>query len=274
MMEASLKVALITGAGSGIGRATALAFVKAGVAVVSLGRRSNRLDELVEAAGENGKLIATLAADATADETPQQAVELAMSRFGRLDYLVNNAGIGRPKPVHEADDAFLDENLNLMLRAPFRFIRESVRVMGPDSCIINVSSTYALVGGLRGGAYSAAKAGLLGLTTHVAAQYGSIGIRCNAVAPGVVETEMTNDRMSSETYKRMNEDMTPSPPGKWGTADDVANMIVFLCSDKAGWVNGQCIAIDGGWTSTKYLSERALVAERTVVDPHFTHSGR
>lgn len=273
-MEDSVKVALITGAGSGIGRATALAFLKTGVAVVGLGRRSNRMDELVTAAGDQADLVATLAADATADDTPARAVELAMSRFGRLDYLVNNAGIGRPKPVHETDDAFLDENLNLMLRAPFRFIREAVRVMGPQSCIINVSSTYALVGGLRGGAYSAAKAGLLGLTTHVACQYGSIGIRCNAVAPGVVETEMTNDRMSSETYRRMNEDMTPAPPGKWGTTDDVANMIVFLCSEQAGWVNGQCIAVDGGWTSTKYLSERALMAERTMVEPHFTHSGR
>ncbi|WP_342363696.1 SDR family oxidoreductase [Terrarubrum flagellatum] len=269
-----MKVALITGAGSGIGRATALAFVREGVAVVGIGRRQNRMDELVEAAGDKASLIATLAIDATADDAPARAVETAMSRFGRLDYLVNNAGIGRPKPVHETDDAFLDENLNLMLRAPFRFIREAVRVMGPASCIINVSSTYALLGGLRGGAYSAAKAGLLGLTTHVAAQYGNIGIRCNAVAPGVVETEMTNDRMSSETYRRMNEDMTPSPPGKWGTADDVANMITFLCSDKAGWVNGQCIAIDGGWTSTKYMSERALVAERTIVAPQFAHSGR
>lgn len=267
-----MKVALITGAGTGIGRATALAFLKGGAAVVAMGRRRNRLDELVEAAGDHADRTAILAADATADDTPEQAVSLAMSRFGRLDYLVNNAGIGRPKPVHETDDAFLDENLNLMLRAPFRFIREAVRVMGPQSCIINVSSTYALVGGLRGGAYSAAKAGLLGLTQHVACQYGSIGIRCNAVAPGVVETEMTNDRMGSETYKRMNEDMTPA--ARWGTADDVANMIVFLCSEQAGWVNGQCIAIDGGWTSTKYLSEEALVASRTRVEPHFTHSGR
>ena len=267
-----MKVALITGAGTGIGRAAALEFVAAGVAVVALGRRSSRLEDLVADAGEKADMVATIAADATEDDTPARAVALALARFGRLDYLINNAGIGRPKPVHETDDALLDQNLNLMLRAPFRFIREAVPVMGPESCIINVSSTYALVGGLRGGAYSAAKAGLIGLTTHVACQYGSIGIRCNAVAPGVVETEMTNDRMNSETFRRMNEEMTPSTRG--GTVADVANMIVFLCSDKAGWINGQCIAIDGGWTSTKFLSEKALVAARTPVAPHFTHSGR
>ena len=267
-----MKVALITGAGTGIGRATALAFLRRGDAVVALGRRPKPLDELVEAAGGHAGNVAILSADATADSTPQEAVALAISRFGRLDYLVNNAGIGRPKPVHETDDASLDENLNLMLRAPFRFIREAVGVMGPQSCIVNISSTYALVGGLRGGAYSAAKAGLLGLTTHVACQYGSIGIRCNAVAPGVVETEMTNDRMSSETYRRMNEDMTPALG--WGTADDVANTIAFLCSEQGRWINGQCIAVDGGWTSTKFLSEKALVAPRTIIEPHFAHAGR
>ncbi len=267
-----MKVALITGAGTGIGRATALRFLAAGVAVVALGRREGPLEALVQDAGPQGDLVAVLPADATGDDTPVRAVGLALARFGRLDYLVNNAGIGRPRPVHETDDAALDQNLNLMLRAPFRFIREAVGVMGPQSCIVNVSSTYGLVGGLRGGAYSAAKAGLIGLTTHVACQYGSIGIRCNAVAPGAVETEMTHDRMGSETFRRMNAEMTPS--ARWGTAEDVAAMIVFLCSEEAGWVNGQCIAIDGGWTTTKYLSETALAAPRSPVTPHFTHSGR
>ena len=267
-----MKVALITGAGTGIGRASTLEFLEAGVAVVVLGRRQSRLEELVADAGDRRDMIAMIAADATDDDAPARAVELALSRFGRLNYLVNNAGLGSPKPVHESDDAFLDQNLDLMLRAPFRFTREAVKVMGPESCIINVSSTYALTGGLRGGAYSAAKAGLLGLTTHVACQYGSAGIRCNAVAPGAIDTEMTSDRMRSETFQRMHAEMTPST--RAGTVADVAHMIVFLCSDKAGWINGQCIAVDGGWASTKFLSERALTASRTMVRPRFSHSGK
>ena len=267
-----MKVALVTGAGSGIGLATALAFVNAGIAVVGLGRRREKLEELVAAAGDKCEKIAILSIDAMLDEAPARAVELAMSRFGHLDYLVNNAGTGRPKPVHETDDATLDASLNLMLRSPFRFTREALTVMQSGSSIVNVASTYALVGGLRGGAYSAAKAGLLGLTLHVACQYGSSGVRCNAVAPGVIPTEMTEGRFEDEKFKRMNNDMTPSP--RLGTAADVAGTILFLCSDAAAWINGQCIAVDGGWSSTKFLSESALVAERIEVAPGFSHSGR
>jgi NAD(P)-dependent dehydrogenase (short-subunit alcohol dehydrogenase family) len=267
-----MKTALITGAGSGIGLATASAFLKSGVAVVGVGRTRAKLEAVEKAAGEQADKVATLAIDVTQDDAPERAVALAMSRFGRLDYLVNNAGVGSPKPVHETDDATLDRSLDLMLRAPFRFIRKALEVMQSGSCIINVSSTYALVGGLRGGAYSAAKAGLTGLTTHVACQYGSSGIRCNAVAPGVIPTDMTYHRLQDEGFRRMNYDMTPAEG--WGTADDVADLIVVLCSDKARWVNGQVIAIDGGWSSTKFLSEAALTAERAEVTPSFTHSGK
>lgn len=207
-----------------------------------------------------------------ADGAPAQGVDLAMSSFGRLDYLINNAGIGSPKPVHETDDETLDYFLGLMLRAPFRLAREALKVMGSGASIVNVSSTYAVLGGLRGGAYSAAKAGLVGLTTHMAAQYGSAGIRSNAVAPGVIPTPMIAHRLDDEKFQRMNYDMTPS--GRHGTVEDVANAIFFLCSPAAGWINGQLLAIDGGWSSTKFLSEDALSANRVMVEPDWTHSGR
>ena len=267
-----MKVALVTGASSGIGRTTALAFLRAGTAVVAPARRREKLEELVGDAGDDKDKIAIIEADATDDEAPKRAVALAVSRFGGLSYLVNNAGIGRPKPVHECDDAELDKVLNLMLRSPFRFIREALTVMKPGSAIVNISSSYALVGGLRGGAYSAAKGGINALTTHVACQYGSSGIRCNAVAPGVVLTEMTEGRFEDEKFRRMNYEMTPYP--RLGTVDDIANTILFLCSDRGEFINGQCIAVDGGWTTTKFLSEKALTAERTFVDPGFSHSGR
>lgn len=267
-----MKVSLITGAGSGIGRATALAFLDQGVAVVGVGRDVAKLDALKAAAGEGADRVATLSLDITADDGPQRAVDLALERFGRLDYVVSNAGVGSPRPVHETDDAFLDLNLDLMLRAPFRLAREALPLLGDGASIVNVSSTFALVGGLRGGAYSAAKAGLIGLTTHMAAQYGRAGIRCNAVAPGVIPTPMTAHRMDNEMLHRMNHDMTPAKG--WGTAEDVANVITFLCSDKARWVNGQVVAVDGGWSSTKFLSEEALTAERHAVPPGFTHSGK
>jgi NAD(P)-dependent dehydrogenase (short-subunit alcohol dehydrogenase family) len=267
-----MKVSLITGAGSGIGLATSLAFLASGVAVVGVGRSPEKLEKLQKAAGERSDMVATLPIDVTQDDAPGRAVALAMSRFGRLDYLVNNAGRGSPKPVHETDDETLDSSLDLMLRAPFRFTRQALEAMQSGSSIVNVSSTYALVGGLRGGAYSAAKAGLIGLTTHVACQYGNSGIRCNAVAPGVIPTDMTYHRLEDEGFRRMNYDMTPAKG--WGSADDVAKLIVFLCSDEARWINGQVIAIDGGWSSTKFLSEAALTAQRIEVTPSFTHSGK
>ena len=143
-----------------------------------------------------GGQVACISLDITDDQAPARAVDFAMSRFGRLDHLINNAGVGSPKPVHETDDDMLDQVLNLMLRAPFRLSREALKVFMPGASIVNVSSTYAVVGGLRGGAYSAAKSGLHGLSTHMACQYGSAGIRCNVVAPGVVPTAMTAEALT------------------------------------------------------------------------------
>jgi meso-butanediol dehydrogenase/(S,S)-butanediol dehydrogenase/diacetyl reductase len=256
----TMRVALITGAGTGIGRATALRFLRDGVAVVGVGRRPEPLAELQRLAGENANRVAVLAADVTADDTPKQAVQAAISAFGRLDYLINNAGAGSPRPLHESDDAFIDESLDLMLRAPIRLTREALTVMGSGAAIVNVSSTFGLIGGMRAGTYAAVKAGIIGLTRHLAAQYGSQGIRSNAVAPGVIATEMTAGRLDNERVRRMNQEMTPAEG--WGQPEDVASAIGFLCSRDARWINGQVLAVDGGWSTTKFLTEDALAADR------------
>lgn len=253
-----MQVALITGAGSGIGLAVARRFLDAGTAVVGVGRDPAKLAALEELGARCGQAVATLAMDITRDEAPAAAVQLALQRFGRLDCLVNNAGIGAPKPVHETGDTELDHFLGLMLRAPFRLAREALTVMQPGASMVHVASTYALVGGLRGGAYSAAKAGLLGLSSHLACQYGAAGVRSNVVAPGVVPTDMTISRLENHAFQRMNYDMTPSP--RHGTVEDVAEAVFFLASSAAGWINGQVLAVDGGWSATKYLSPAALAA--------------
>lgn len=253
-----MEVAIITGAGSGIGLATAKQLYGMGMAVVGIGRDPGKLAALEREIADPARL-ATLSIDITADDAPQAIVALALQRFGRIDFLVNNAGIGSPKPLHETDDATLDHFLDIMLRAPFRLARDVIVHMQPGSAIVNVTSTYAVVGGRRGGAYSAAKGGLTALTLHIACDYGAQGIRANCVAPGVTLTDMVKERLNDKGFRRMNVEMTPSP--RLGRVEDVASTIAFLCSPGAAYINGQTIVVDGGWSSTKYLSSAALNAQ-------------
>lgn len=250
-----MQVAIITGAGSGIGLCTAKMLHDAGMAIVGVGRDPAKLATLESAIGDPAR-VATLSIDVTQDDAPAQIVQLALDRFGRIDFLVNNAGAGSPKPLHETDDATLDGFLDLMLRAPFRLAREAIVHMGEGCGIVNVTSTYAVIGGRRGGAYSAAKGGLDALTKHIACDYGPQGIRANCVAPGVTMTDMVRHRFEDEMFKRVNVETTPFP--RLGEVEDVASTIAFLCSPGATFINGQTIVVDGGWTSTKYLSPRAL----------------
>lgn len=250
-----MQVAIVTGASSGIGLGCATKLAEQGMAIVGTGRDRGRLAALEKTVGDPDR-VATLAVDLTDDDAPRRIVDLAVDRWGQVDFLVNNAGVGGPKPLHETDDQTLDYFLNLMLRAPFRLARDGLPHMAPGSAIINVTSTFAVVGGLRGGAYSAAKGGLTALTTHIACQYGASGIRCNAVAPGVTATPMVEKRLQDERFRKINTEMTPHP--RLGTIDDIASTVAFLCSPGAAFINGQTIVVDGGWSSTKYLSEFAL----------------
>jgi NAD(P)-dependent dehydrogenase (short-subunit alcohol dehydrogenase family) len=256
-----MQVAIVTGASSGIGFGCAVELARTGMAILGVGRDKTKLQDLEKAIADPGR-VATLAVDLTEDAAPKRIVDLALERWGRIDFLINNAGVGRPKPLHETDDQMLDYFLGLMLRAPFRLARETVPHMKPGSAIINITSTYAVVGGLRGGAYSAAKGGLTGLTTHIACQYGASGIRCNAVAPGVIQTPMTEERLKDEKFRRMNIEMTPHH--RMGVVDDIAGTVAFLCSPGGSFINGQTIVVDGGWSSTKYLSEFALTSAWTA----------
>lgn len=256
-----MQVVIVTGASSGIGFGCAVKLAEMGMAVVATGRDEGQLADVAKAISDPNR-VATLAIDLTADDAPARIVELAVKRWGRIDFLVNNAGVGRPKPLHETDDQSLDYFLGLMLRAPFRLARDVLPHMKPGSAIINITSTYAVVGGLRGGAYSAAKAGLSGLTSHIACQYGAAGIRCNAVAPGVIKTPMTEARLEDEKFRRMNQEMTPHD--RMGSVDDIASTVAFLCSPGGSFINGQTIVVDGGWSSTKYLSDFALTSTWTA----------
>jgi NAD(P)-dependent dehydrogenase (short-subunit alcohol dehydrogenase family) len=258
-----MQVAIITGASGAIGFGCARKLSGMGMAVLATGRNETRLAELAQAIGDPDR-VATLAVDLTEDDAPKRIVGAAVDRWDHVDFLINNAGLGSPKPLHETDDETLDRFLGLMLRAPFRLARDVLPHMRPGSAIINITSTFAVVGGLRGGAYSAAKGGLTALTTHIACQYGAQGIRCNAVAPGVIQTPMTEHRLQDERFRRLNTEMTPHQ--RLGTVDDVASAVAFLCSSGGSFINGQTIVVDGGWSATRYLSDFALTSGWTTQD--------
>lgn len=253
-----MQTAIITGASSGIGWGCALKLTEMGIAVLGVGRDVEKLKKLEATIGDPEK-IATLAVDVTEQDAPKRIVEATLERWGRIDFLVNNAGVGSPKPLHETDDENLDFFLDIMLRAPFRLARDCIVHMKPGSAIINVTSTFAVIGGRRGGAYSAAKGGLSALTTHIACQYGAQGIRANNVAPGVTVTPMVEHRLEDEMFKRINVEMTPYP--RLGKVEDIASTVAFLCSPGGEFINGQTIVVDGGWSSTKYISDRALTTD-------------
>jgi 3-oxoacyl-[acyl-carrier protein] reductase len=259
MVDQDKPVLLITGASAGIGDGIARHFGTRGYRIVAVARRREKLEALRQAlAGTTD--VEILAGDVSDPEVPTQAVALAMSRFGRLDVLINNAGSAKWMPVAQCDDDVLEEIVAISIRGPFRFSREALKVMKPGSCILNISSTYALIGGMNGGAYSVAKAGLVGLTTTMAADYGAQGIRSNMVAPGVVRTDMTDAAWDMPFFQRLNQEMTPMD--RECTVEDVAATCFFLASKEGSFINGQNIAVDGGWSTTKYLAAEALTWDR------------
>lgn len=262
MVNSSDKpVVLITGASSGIGDAIARRFAKQGWRIVAVARRQQRLEQLRQELADITE-VELLVADVTEKDAPQRAVDLALGAFGRLDCLVNNAGAGKWAPPGETDDATIDEVLDISLKAPFRFARESLRAMKSGSSIINIGSVFGLLGGMDGGIYCTAKAGMIGMSQAFAVQYGAKGIRSNVVAPGVVKTEMTAAAWDFPGFQRTNQELTPF--NRDGTVEDVANTVFFLASQEGSYINGQTIALDGGWSTTKYVAPEALICERVM----------
>ena len=240
------KVAIVTGASSGIGVAFAQALAEAGADVVLGARRVDRLADtaaLVESAGRRALTVATDVAD---PEQCQALVDAAMAEFGRVDVLVNNAGVGTAVPAtHETPEQFrsvIDVNLN----GCYWMAQACGRVMQPGSSIINISSVLGITtGGLPQAAYSASKAGLNGLTRDLAQQWMERkGIRVNSIAPGFFQSEMT------DTYPDGYLDlaMMRVPARRKGDPAELAATVVFLASPAAGYITGQTLPVDGGMT--------------------------
>jgi 3-oxoacyl-[acyl-carrier protein] reductase len=240
------RVALVTGGGRGIGRATALRLARDGAAIAInfKGNASAAEDakRLVEEAGAKATLLqGDVSIDRDAEDVVKQAVAFG---GGRLDILVNNAGITRDNLLVRMSAEEWDAVLDLNLRGAFLVTKAAMRPMMKQRSgrIVNVASIAGVMGNAGQANYAAAKAGLIGFTKTIAREMASRGITCNAVAPGFVPTDLTQDLID-----QMRETMLKQIPlGRLGTVEDVANAVAFLASDEASYITGQVLVVDGG----------------------------
>ena len=243
------KVALITGAASGIGRATAELFVEMGARVVASDRDANGGEAVVTGLSDAGHEAVFEAAEVTDEAAVAALVARATDAFGRLDCAANCAGVGAGQAAtHSYPKDLWDRIVDTNLRGTWLMMRREVQTMlsqGDGGAIVNVSSTLGLRGSPAASPYSASKHGVIGLTRTAAIEYASAGIRINAVCPGAIDTPMMD-----ETFKRypgFRESLLEFVPmGRMGRPDEVAHAIAWLCSDAASFVTGEALAIEGG----------------------------
>ena len=243
-MTLSGRVALVTGASQGIGRSCALKLAKSGAAVAVAARNASKLDELVNEIVDGGGKAIACPLDVGDEEQVKAAFKSAIGELGKIDILVNNAGITRDQLVMRMKRADWDSVLNTNLTSAYLCIQQVIASMLKQRWgrIINVSSVFGQTGQAGQANYSASKAGLIGLTMAIAREVGSRGITCNAVAPGFIETAMTQG---------LGEDLKQSalkmiPLGKIGVPEDVASAVAFLASEDASYITGHVLNVNGG----------------------------
>ena len=244
------RVAVVTGAGGGIGRELALDLARSGVRVLAVDLQAEGLRETVSSA----KNIAGYVCDLREPGAASDVMGAAQREFSTpVAILVNNAGRGNAKAAHETSDFEWDQYLEVNVSTVFRMSNAALRHFGSEGgCIVNIASVFGLVGVQGSAPYSAAKAAIVGLTRQLAADYGSRGVRVNAVAPGLIATSATAERIASNVqFKDVL--LRRTPLGRVGTPSDIARAVRFLASDEASFITGQTLAVDGGWSTTHYL---------------------
>jgi 3-oxoacyl-[acyl-carrier protein] reductase len=243
-MSLSERVAFVTGASQGIGRACALKLATRGASVAVAARNQEKLNELVSEVTSAGGKAAAFALDVTDEEQVKATIKAAIAHFGKIDILVNNAGITRDQLVMRMKRADWDAVLQTNLTSAYLCIQQVSSPMLKQRWgrIINITSVFGQMGQAGQANYSASKAGLIGLTMAIARELGSRNITCNAVAPGFIETPMTD--VLGEEFKQSAAKQIPL--GRVGTPADVASAVAFLASDEASYITGHVLNVNGG----------------------------
>lgn len=242
------RVALVTGASRGIGRAIALALAREGATViVNYATRRETAEAVVNAITAQGGRAVAIAADVADAGQVEAMFKEVLGKFGRIDILVNNAGITRDNLLLRMKDVDWEQVINTNLKGAFLCARAAAKAMLKQRWgrIINISSVVGLTGNAGQVNYASAKAGLIGLTKSLARELASRQITVNAIAPGFIETDMTKE-LAAEVRQAMLESI---PLGRFGQPEDVAEAVVFLASDKASYITGQVLVVDGGMAS-------------------------
>jgi 3-oxoacyl-[acyl-carrier protein] reductase len=238
------KVAVVTGAGRGIGKGIALKLAGEGATVAACGRSLTNVDAIAAEISKSGGKAAAYAVDVSDGAQVSETCDKIVKNFGRVDVLVNNAGVTRDQLLMRMSDEDWDAVLDTNLKGAFHFAKAVTRPMLKQRSgrIINISSIIGLTGNAGQSNYAASKAGLIGFTKSLARELASRNITVNAVAPGFITTDMTQ-ALGEEAQAAVKERIAL---GRLGTAEDVANVVLFLASDLASYVTGQVITVDGG----------------------------
>jgi NAD(P)-dependent dehydrogenase (short-subunit alcohol dehydrogenase family) len=245
------KVAVVTGGTSGIGKAAVIALAQAGAKVVVAGRRQVEGEEtirLLQASSGEGFFVAT---DVSKEADVQTLIEKTMAHYGRLDIAFNNAGVDQETtPLPEQTEATYDRIMDINVKGVWLSLKHEIPAMlkNGGGAIVNTTSGLGLVGAAGVPIYVASKHAVEGLTKSVALEYAKLGIRVNAVSPGLIQTEML-DRTVETNTELMEYFKTTLPMGRIGTPQEVVNAVLWLCSDAASFVTGQSLTVDGGYTA-------------------------
>lgn len=249
------QVVLVTGAASGIGRATAQAFGNEGGHVVAADIDMGAAERLAEEIRAGGGSAQAFLLDVTDEKSVVGCIAAAADRFGALDVLVNSAGLRQVKPVLELSlqdwQRVMDVNITGVFLCSQAFARHVVQA-GKSGAIVNLASTLGVVGGTQRTAYVASKHAVVGLTKEMALELGGRGIRVNAVGPGAIRTPLSESSFSDPEYVKRIRGIHAGL-GRWGETDEIAKAILFLASDEASFVTGTTFLVDGGWTAGKAL---------------------